>query len=217
MAELITRLDESHRACEKLANDAQDALERSDWRGFADAVALLREALLAHFSYEEEELFPEFERASGMCEFTSELRRQHGEMRAILDALASASPRHDPEGCASEFMTLALFLRQHMAREEQTMYPAFARVLGSAPARSGRNHDLAAAMDLRGLEPPQPIVRIFEALERSPGTPLRAVLPHEPVPLYRLLRERGFKYQGAYRADGGFEVLIEKDGRARSA
>jgi hypothetical protein len=64
-------------------------------------------------------------------------------------------------------------------------------------------------MDLRGLQPPEPIVRIFEALEREPRTPLRAILPHEPLPLYGLLRERGFSYTGAARADGGFEVLIE--------
>jgi hypothetical protein len=35
------------------------------------------------------------------------------------------------------------------------------------------------------------------------------ILPHEPVPLYGLLRERGFSYRGSPRADGGFDVLIE--------
>ncbi|MNC87662.1 hypothetical protein D3C83_34040 [compost metagenome] len=67
-----------------------------------------------------------------------------------------------------------------------------------------------ATLDLRGLQPPEPIVRIFDALERAPGAPLRAILPHEPVPLYGLLRERGFSCSGAQRADGGFEVLIER-------
>ena len=67
-----------------------------------------------------------------------------------------------------------------------------------------------APVDLRGLQPPEPIVRIFEALERAPGEPLRVILPHEPVPLYALLRERGFRYSGTPRADGGFEVLIER-------
>jgi hypothetical protein len=53
-------------------------------------------------------------------------------------------------------------------------------------------------------------VRIFEALERAPSEPLRAILPHEPVPLYALLRERGFTYSGVQRADGGYELLIER-------
>jgi hypothetical protein len=53
-------------------------------------------------------------------------------------------------------------------------------------------------------------VRIFQALEASPGAPLRVILPHEPVPLYGLLRERGYSYAGAPRPDGGYEVLIER-------
>ena len=69
---------------------------------------------------------------------------------------------------------------------------------------------LPAPLDLRGLQPPEPIVRIFEALERAPDEPLRAILPHEPVPLYALLRERGYAYSGEQRADGGFELLIER-------
>ena len=51
-------------------------------------------------------------------------------------------------------------------------------------------------------------MRIFQALERAPGAPLRVILPHEPVPLYALLRERGFDYSGLQRADGGYELLI---------
>jgi uncharacterized protein (DUF2249 family) len=53
-------------------------------------------------------------------------------------------------------------------------------------------------------------VRIFEALDRAPGEPVRAILPHEPVPLYALLRERGYSYSGMQRADGGYELLIER-------
>jgi hypothetical protein len=188
------------------------ALDRSDWDDFSRAVDALRDALLMHFEFEEEELFPAFERSSGMRQFTQELCMQHGEMRAMLDTLVSVSPRHDPEGCRTEFDTLALLFRQHRAREEETMYPAFERTLGSAAfsaAKRARAEE-AGALDLRGLEPPQPMVRIFEALERSPGTPLRAILPHEPLPLYNMLRAQGFKYRGTYRADGAYELVIER-------
>jgi len=106
-----------------------------------------------------------------------------------LDTLSAASPRHDPEGCTAELEALAAALR--------------GRGLKRARARP-------PALDLRGLQPPEPIVRIFEALERAPDEPLRAILPHEPVPLYALLRERGYAYSGEQRADGGFELLIER-------
>ena len=69
--------------------------------------------------------------------------------------------------------------------------------------------ELNAPIDLRGLTPPEPMLRIFQALERTPGAPLRVVLPHEPFPLYALLRERGYSCAGAARPDGGFELLIE--------
>jgi uncharacterized protein (DUF2249 family) len=113
----------------------------------------------------------------------------HDLVQRHLDTLSAASPRHDPEGCTAELVALAAALR--------------GRGLKRARARP-------PALDLRGLQPPEPIVRIFEALERAPDEPLRAILPHEPVPLYALLRERGYAYSGEHRTDGGYELLIER-------
>ncbi len=112
------------------------------------------------------------------------------DLRTRLDTLNAAAPDHDPEGYLAELEQLALALRRRGVPEGEVV-------------------ERYATLDLRGLQPPEPIVRIFEALERAPGEPLRAILPHEPVPLYNLLRERGFSYTGTPRADGGFEVLIE--------
>jgi uncharacterized protein DUF2249 len=113
----------------------------------------------------------------------------HERARRHLDTLQAAAPQHDPEGCIAELEALAAALRGR----------ALPRARGRAPA-----------LDLRGLQPPEPIVRIFAALERSPQQPLRAILPHEPVPLYALLREQGYRCSGAPRADGGYELLIER-------
>ena len=113
------------------------------------------------------------------------------ELRIRLDTLNSAAPGQDPEGYLAELEQLALLLRE-------SGVPDF-----DIP-------DRVDTLDLRGLQPPEPIVRIFAALERAPGAPLRAILPHEPLPLYGLLRERGFSCNGSTRADGGFEVLIQR-------
>jgi hypothetical protein len=113
------------------------------------------------------------------------------DLRIRLDTLNSAAPGADPEGYLAELEQLAALLRARGVPE------------GEVAARF-------APLDLRGLQPPEPMARIFDALERAPGAPLRAILPHEPVPLYGLLRERGFSCTGAPRADGGFEVLIER-------
>ena len=124
----------------------------------------------------------------------AELLEQHEELRQQFETLGSAAPQYDPEGCVAALEALAALLRSRHAGALRAWRPR-------PPPRS---------LDLRGLQPPEPIVRIFEALERSPGEPLRAILPHEPVPLYALLRERGFTYSGTQRADGGFELLIER-------
>lgn len=113
------------------------------------------------------------------------------DLRIRLDTLNAAAPGADPEGYLAELEQLTALLRARGVPE------------GAVAARF-------ATLDLRGLQPPEPIVRIFDALERAPGAPLRAILPHEPVPLYGLLRDRGFSCTGAQRADGGYEVLIER-------
>ena len=200
-------LSEARRRCDLLLAAAEEALERRDWAAFRVRINEFRSELYAHFTTEEQELFPEFERRSGLREPTADLCRQLQRMREIVDALAAVSPAHDPEGCAAELRTLGQLYRQHKESQEGVMYPALGRTLDwvrstQAPAFAGE------ALDLRGLEPPQPIVRIFQALEQEPKTPLRVVLPHEPVPLYGLLRERGFEWSGAARPVGGFELTI---------
>ncbi|MEX0638178.1 MAG: DUF2249 domain-containing protein [Burkholderiales bacterium] len=123
----------------------------------------------------------------------AELLEQDEDLRQRFDTLGAAAPQYDPEGCVAAFEALAAALRGRPAQAPGASRP------GAPPA-----------LDLRGLQPPEPIVRIFQALERAPGAPLRAILPHEPVPLYGLLAERGFACSGTQRADGGYELLIER-------
>jgi len=117
------------------------------------------------------------------------LIEQDEDVRQQFEMLGAAAPQYDPEGCVAAFEALAALLSGRRPEAPRAPPPA---------------------LDLRGLQPPEPIVRILEALERAPREPLRAILPHEPVPLYALLRERGFSCSGMPRADGGFEVLIER-------
>jgi len=119
---------------------------------------------------------------------------QDEDLRQRFDTLGAAAPQYDPEGCVAAFEALVVALRARHAQALDAWCP---------PPE-------AAALDLRGLQPPEPMVRIFEALERAPGAPLRAILPHEPVPLYALLAERGFACSGTQRPDGGYELLIER-------
>ncbi|GAB3554460.1 hypothetical protein GCM10027343_42460 [Noviherbaspirillum agri] len=68
-------------------------------------------------------------------------------------------------------------------------------------------------IDVCGLEPPEPLERVLDALSRlASGQRLRVVIGREPLPLYRILENNGYAYQTSSREDYLYEVLIwEKD------
>lgn len=66
-------------------------------------------------------------------------------------------------------------------------------------------------VDARGLEPPQPLVKILEAVTSlSGGASLRAHTDRRPMHLYAQLEERGFRGDSAEQPDGSFITLIRR-------
>ena len=66
-------------------------------------------------------------------------------------------------------------------------------------------------LDNRGLEPPQPMMRTFEALGGlPPGQVLEIHNDRRPFFLYPHLQERGYRYQTVDQADGSACVRIWK-------
>ena len=64
-------------------------------------------------------------------------------------------------------------------------------------------------IDARGWEPPQPMMRVVETLDRLPrGRKIVMLLHCEPRPLFRLLTNNGFHYRCRYLPEGHFEVTI---------
>jgi uncharacterized protein (DUF2249 family) len=64
-------------------------------------------------------------------------------------------------------------------------------------------------VDARRLEPPEPLVRILEAVAALPaGAELRAHTDRRPMHLYSQLEERGFTGQTEEQADGSFITHI---------
>lgn len=66
-------------------------------------------------------------------------------------------------------------------------------------------------VDARGLEPPQPMVKILEALASLPAkTGIRARTDRRPMHLYAHLEERGFVGETAEQTDGSFLTHIRR-------
>jgi uncharacterized protein (DUF2249 family) len=66
-------------------------------------------------------------------------------------------------------------------------------------------------VDARGLEPPQPMVKILEALTDLPGNAaLNARTDRRPVHLYPMLEARGFAGESEEQPDGSFITHIRR-------
>ena len=65
-------------------------------------------------------------------------------------------------------------------------------------------------LDLRGLEPPEPLLRVFAALDAAPELPLRIRMQREPFPLYAMLQAGGWTRRTVARDDGSFEIRISR-------
>ena len=64
-------------------------------------------------------------------------------------------------------------------------------------------------LDVGGLEPPEPMMLILEALDRlEPRHRLRVLIDREPHPLYRVLERNGFAHTISTRPDYRYELLI---------
>lgn len=65
--------------------------------------------------------------------------------------------------------------------------------------------------DLRGMEPPQPMIEILTALERmESGGQLVALLPHRPIHLLPRLEAAGHHYTMEQRDSDTWELKVTK-------
>ena len=117
-----------HRRCDALLAAAREASLAGAAAELASRVAALRAALLEHFRYEEEHLFPLYEQANGVAS-TGALRAQHDDMRAILWLLATASGEDERARYRADLGELQAMFNAHAADEERRLYPLFERQL----------------------------------------------------------------------------------------
>ncbi|MGB3290892.1 MAG: DUF2249 domain-containing protein [Burkholderiaceae bacterium] len=71
------------------------------------------------------------------------------------------------------------------------------------------NHKEEIVLDVCGLEPPEPLERVLDALSvLAPGASLRMLIDREPHPLYGILRNNGYDYSNRIDEHQRYEILI---------
>lgn len=64
-------------------------------------------------------------------------------------------------------------------------------------------------LDVRGLQPPEPLERVLDALDwLVPGKRLVMLIDREPLPLYRILDRNGYRYRATMQDTGTVTVEI---------
>lgn len=93
--------------------------------------------LRRHIDFEEQILFPVFEKATGMFEAgpTSVMRGEHVEIRDLLDAVAATLPDADSARAGDAIERLVDSLGTHNLKEERVLYPMADHAAGDDRAR----------------------------------------------------------------------------------
>lgn len=78
------------------------------------------------------------------------------------------------------------------------------------------NVHASRCLDLRGLDPPEPMRRALEAIEALiPGSTLEVVTDRDPLLLHRELERRHYTYVREVRHDGCHTLVGRDAGRDR--
>lgn len=104
--------------------------KRSDFTAAKRAFKEFMTGLRRHIVWEEELLFPAFEKVTGVRDVgpTAVMRMEHQQIQRFLEEIHQRVRVQDPESDAAE-VNLISTLEQHNLKEEQVLYPAIDRMV----------------------------------------------------------------------------------------
>lgn len=144
MENVTEALTEHHRACDELFLAAESAAAENRWPECRTKMAAYQAEMVRHFEFEEQVLFPAFERATGMTHGpTAVMREEHAQMLELIEHLIDAASRSSSDDYLASSETMLVLMQQHNLKEEGVLYPECDALLGSG--------DGAIAEGLRAL------------------------------------------------------------------
>lgn len=128
---ISTMFDEDHERLDTLFKSFQ-ALKRTDFPKAKSAFLEFKAGLQRHVVWEEEVLFPLWEKTSGMTGGgpTIVMRREHQEIGDCLESLSRKIQAQNPETDREEEILLDLLDRHNMS-EEEVLYPEMDRMISA--------------------------------------------------------------------------------------
>jgi iron-sulfur cluster repair protein YtfE (RIC family) len=131
MSGITSALQHHHKLCDEDFAGAEEAAHKGDWTACTAVYDKFRTEMLAHFSVEEDVLFPAFEERSGMVDGpTQVMRSEHVQMRALLQQMDEALVQKNADDFGGTAGTLLIMMQQHNMKEENILYPMCDQALG---------------------------------------------------------------------------------------
>jgi hemerythrin-like domain-containing protein len=124
--------------CDDLYAAAEAAAHDGRWNECADGFRRFRGEMEAHFSTEEQVLFPAFEQATGMTGGPTQMMRyEHTQMRDLMGCMEAAVSCRNLDRFAGEGETLLVLMQQHNMKEQNILYPMCDRSVDSVVDMAG--------------------------------------------------------------------------------
>lgn len=131
MSDVTTYMSGDHKACDDLFVALEAAISEDDWETAGSGLETFLERMTHHFEIEEGQLFPEFERLTGMAMGpTRIMRMEHEQMRGLFEELRAGMAARDADTLLGVAETLNVLMQQHNLKEEEIIYPMTDQALG---------------------------------------------------------------------------------------
>lgn len=139
MPTISTTMSADHRRCDEIFSAAEALVSAGDWSAGGDRFIAFRDAMLNHFSMEEEKLFPAFEQHLGHTMGpTQVMRMEHNQMKQLFSEMQQAVKARDDAQYLGLSETLMMIMQQHNMKEEQMLYPMMDQTLGQMGGEMAR-------------------------------------------------------------------------------
>jgi len=131
---LTQPLNHHHKHCDGLFATMEEAAGRRDWSLCEKHFDRFHQEMEAHFSTEEQLLFPAFESTTGITAGPTRMMRfEHIQMRELFEQMVAALRAQDGNEFAGVAETLLILMQQHNMKEENMLYPMCDRSLSANP------------------------------------------------------------------------------------
>jgi hemerythrin-like domain-containing protein len=116
-------LSSDHRHCDETLTQIENAVSKNDWNDAAKSLNQFLTEMNRHLGFEENVLFPAFEKATGMTFGpTMVMRSEHILMREIFREMEEACQDKNEDRLLGLCETLMILIQQHNNKEEQMLY-----------------------------------------------------------------------------------------------